>query len=47
MNQKSYALTIEINIHFEGALGLKSMIRWLVPIGFALVQLAIRVYHGS
>lgn len=47
MNQKSNALTIDLNVHFEGSLELKSMIRWLVPIAFALVQLAIRVYHGS
>ena len=47
MNQKPNSLTIDINVHFEGSLELKSMIRWLVPIAFALIQLAIRVYHGS
>ena len=47
MNQKSNALTIDLNIRFEGSLELKSMIRWLVPIAFALVQLAIRLHGGS
>jgi hypothetical protein len=47
MNQKQNALSIDLNIHFEGSLELKSMIRWLVPLAFALVQLAIRIHHGS
>lgn len=45
MNQKSNALTVDLNIHFESSLELRKMIRWLVPL--ALVQLAIRIYHGS
>ena len=47
MNQKSNSLTIDLNVHFEGSLELRSLIRWLVPIAFALVQLAIRLHGGS
>lgn len=47
MNQKSNALTVDLNIHFEGSLELRKILSWLVPIAFALVRLAIHLYGGS
>lgn len=47
MNQKSNALTISLNIHFEGSLELRKVLSWLVPLAIAVIRLALHFYGAS
>jgi hypothetical protein len=47
MNQKPNSLKVDLRIRFETSLEVRNLIKWLVPIVFGLVQLAIRHHGGS
>jgi hypothetical protein len=47
MNQKPNSITLDLNIHFERSLEVRSLIKWIVPIAIALVRFAIHLHGGS
>ena len=47
MNPKPNSITLDLNIHFESSLDVRTLIKWIVPIVIALVRVAIRLHGGS